>query len=101
MTDGQSSASATAGSAGTSGSPACGWRFQRTMHKTLDSFYNAVMRAQANGRASYWKHVVVVKTDKDVLLQCKMCDKQLSAKNPADSAGAHIVTLPDGTTTCK
>jgi hypothetical protein len=95
------SKSATAGAASTSATPARVWRFQRTNHDTLDSFYDAVMRAQANGRAEYWRHVVVVKTDEIVHLQCKLCDKQLSAKNSADSAGQHIVTLPDGTTTCK
>jgi hypothetical protein len=86
------SSSAAAASTSSAASNARVWKFQRRTHETLESFYDAVMGAHANGRAQYWKHVVVVRTDDDVLLQCKLCSKQLSARNPADSA-EHVFKL--------
>jgi hypothetical protein len=77
------------------------WRFERSTFACRDAFYEAVLRAQSNGRSQYWKKVVVVKTDNGVVLECKLCGKERSAKNPSDSAGSHILALPDGRNSCK
>jgi hypothetical protein len=44
------SSSAAAASTSSAASNARVWKFQRSTHETLDSFYDAVMGAQANGR---------------------------------------------------
>jgi hypothetical protein len=43
--------SAAAASTSSAASHACVWKFQRNTHETLDSFYDAVMDAQAYDRA--------------------------------------------------
>jgi hypothetical protein len=89
------------GSTATPDDTASQWRLQRASFYSLVSYFEAVLLAKSKGRADYWNYVLVVKADSDVVLQCKLCGKQLSARNLSDSAGSHISKLPDGTFSCK
>lgn len=59
-------------------------------HESVDSMYEAVLKAQRNGRAPYWSKVTVVKDENTVSLLCNSCGRTLSARNPADSCGNHF-----------
>jgi hypothetical protein len=72
-------------------------------YSSLEVYHQAVLDSQKSGKSSYWPRVTVVKdVAKDcVFLQCKVCERKYSARNPSSALRGHFETLPDGRLTCK
>jgi hypothetical protein len=64
-------------------------------YTSLNNFYDAVVQSKQKGKALYWKHCAVVKSERigEVKLVCNFCQKLFSVANPSDSLAKHMRVL--------